>query len=82
MKMSPLLVQGLWENSSPLLMLPHIAEQQLKYFVNKKVGAGDSSSATWQLYRYITLLPGTTTHIAKYRIIVQYLGFLCERRLA
>ncbi|XP_067947774.1 translocation protein SEC63 homolog [Watersipora subatra] len=36
MKMGPLLVQGLWENSSPLLMLPHIAEQQLKHFVHKK----------------------------------------------
>jgi len=37
MKMCPLLVQGLWENNSPLLMLPHISEQQLKHFVNKKV---------------------------------------------
>jgi len=36
MKLSPMIVQGLWENKSPLLQLPHISEDMLRHFVNKK----------------------------------------------
>jgi translocation protein SEC63 len=36
MKLSPMLIQGLWEFKSPLLQLPHLSEDNLKYFVNKK----------------------------------------------
>ncbi|KAG5677179.1 hypothetical protein PVAND_006960 [Polypedilum vanderplanki] len=36
MKLSPMLIQGLWEFKSPLLQLPHLTEDNLKYFVNKK----------------------------------------------
>lgn len=36
MKLSPMLIQGLWEYKSPLLQLPHLTEDNLKYFVNKK----------------------------------------------
>ncbi|VVC92869.1 unnamed protein product [Leptidea sinapis] len=36
MKMSPMIVQGLWEYKSPLLQLPYITEDHLKYFLNKK----------------------------------------------
>lgn len=36
MKMSPMIVQGLWEFKSPLLQLPYITEDHLKYFANRK----------------------------------------------
>lgn len=36
MKLSPMIVQGLWEYKSPLLQLPYITEDQLKYFANRK----------------------------------------------
>ncbi|CAG4937291.1 unnamed protein product [Colias eurytheme] len=36
MKMSPTIVQGLWEYKSPLLQLPYITEDHLKYFTNRK----------------------------------------------
>ncbi|XP_037933233.1 translocation protein SEC63 homolog [Teleopsis dalmanni] len=35
MKLSPMLIQALWEYKSPLLQLPHITEDHL-YFMNKK----------------------------------------------
>jgi len=37
MKLSPMIVQGLWEIKSPLLQLPHIHEENLKWFSSKKV---------------------------------------------
>jgi len=37
MKLCPLIVQGMWEYKSPLLQLPHITEDNLKYFTSKKV---------------------------------------------
>lgn len=36
MKLAPMIIQGLWEFKSPLLQLPHLTEDNLKYFVNKK----------------------------------------------
>lgn len=36
MKLAPMLIQALWEFKSPLLQLPHLTEDNLKYFVNKK----------------------------------------------
>jgi len=36
MKLSPLIVQALWETRSPLLQLPHITEDMQKYFHSKK----------------------------------------------
>ena len=36
MKMSALVVQALREFQSPLLQLPHIKEDHLRYFVTKK----------------------------------------------
>ncbi|KAG5883839.1 hypothetical protein JTB14_033760 [Gonioctena quinquepunctata] len=36
MKLCPMIVQGLWEFKSPLLQLPHINEDNLKYFMSKK----------------------------------------------
>lgn len=30
-------MQGMWEFKSPLLQLPHITEENLKYFSSKKV---------------------------------------------
>ncbi|KAL7733165.1 hypothetical protein ACLKA6_004682 [Drosophila palustris] len=35
MKMSPMIIQALWEFKSPLLQLPHLTEDHL-YFMNKK----------------------------------------------
>ena len=37
MKLSQMIVQGLWENKSPLLQLPHMNEQMLRHFVTKRV---------------------------------------------
>jgi hypothetical protein len=37
MKLCPMIVQGMWEYKSPLLQLPHITEENLKYFSSKKV---------------------------------------------
>lgn len=36
MKLSPMTIQGLWEYKSPLLQLPHITDDNLKYFQTKK----------------------------------------------
>ena len=36
MKLSPLIVQALWDKSSPLLQLPHIEEEMLKHFHTKR----------------------------------------------
>ncbi|KAF5278898.1 hypothetical protein FQA39_LY18324 [Lamprigera yunnana] len=36
MKLSPMLVQGLWNFKSPLLQLPYINDENLKYLVHKK----------------------------------------------
>lgn len=43
MKMSPMIVQGLWENKSLFLQLPYIQEEHLKYFSSKKVQNQDKS---------------------------------------
>lgn len=37
MKLCPMIVQGFWEFKNPLLQLPHITEENLKYFHAKKV---------------------------------------------
>ncbi|XP_014214018.1 translocation protein SEC63 homolog [Copidosoma floridanum] len=39
MKLSPMIVQAFWEFKNPLLQLPHITEDHLKYFKAKKVKA-------------------------------------------
>uniref|UniRef100_A0A0A9ZBA8 J domain-containing protein n=3 Tax=Lygus hesperus TaxID=30085 RepID=A0A0A9ZBA8_LYGHE len=36
MKLGPMMVQGLWEYKSPLLQLPHVGEEHLKFFLTKK----------------------------------------------
>ncbi|KAI8482878.1 hypothetical protein Bbelb_394130 [Branchiostoma belcheri] len=36
MKLSQMTVQGLWDNKSPLLQLPHIREDNLRHFVSKR----------------------------------------------
>ncbi|KAJ8947406.1 hypothetical protein NQ318_009612 [Aromia moschata] len=36
MKLCPMIVQGLWEYKSPLLQLPYINDDNLKYFMSKK----------------------------------------------
>lgn len=36
MKWSSLIVQAMWDSKSPLLQLPHIGEESLRYFSNKK----------------------------------------------
>lgn len=37
MKLCPMIVQGFWEFKNPFLQLPHITEDNLKYFLAKKV---------------------------------------------
>nr|XP_023021631.1 translocation protein SEC63 homolog [Leptinotarsa decemlineata] len=36
MRLCPMIVQGMWEFKSPLLQLPHINDDNLKYFLSKK----------------------------------------------
>lgn len=36
MKLSPMIIQGLWEHSRPLLQLPYLTEDHMKYFITKK----------------------------------------------
>lgn len=36
MRLSSMIVQGFWEFKNPLLQLPHIEEEHLKYFLAKK----------------------------------------------
>ena len=36
MKLSPMVVQALWDKASPLLQLPHIEEDMLKHFFSRK----------------------------------------------
>jgi translocation protein SEC63 len=36
MKLSPLVVQALWDKQSPLMQLPHIEEDMLKHFHSRK----------------------------------------------
>lgn len=36
MKLSPMIIQGLWEFKNPLLQLPHVTDDHLRYFVSKK----------------------------------------------
>uniref|UniRef100_A0A1B6F9N7 J domain-containing protein n=1 Tax=Cuerna arida TaxID=1464854 RepID=A0A1B6F9N7_9HEMI len=36
MKLCPMIVQALWEYKSPLLQLPHVNEDNIKYFLSKK----------------------------------------------
>ncbi|XP_049794094.1 translocation protein SEC63 homolog [Schistocerca serialis cubense] len=36
MKLCPMIVQAMWEYKSPLLQLPYVTDDNLKYFVNKK----------------------------------------------
>ena len=37
MKLSQMIVQGLWDIKSPLLQLPHIKDESLRHFVTKRV---------------------------------------------
>lgn len=36
MKLSPMIVQALWEYKSPLLQLPYVTDENLKHFTNRK----------------------------------------------
>lgn len=36
MKLSPMVIQGLWEFKSPLLQLPYLNDEHLRYFTTKK----------------------------------------------
>ncbi|KAL1131935.1 hypothetical protein AAG570_011546 [Ranatra chinensis] len=36
MKLCPMIVQAMWDYKSPLLQMPHITEENLKYFMSKK----------------------------------------------
>ena len=37
MKLSQMLIQGVWESKSTFLMLPHISQDNLRHFNTKKV---------------------------------------------
>jgi len=37
MRVSQMVIQGLWDNKSPLLQLPHLNQENLRHFNTKKV---------------------------------------------
>ena len=37
MRISQMMIQGLWDNKSPLLQLPHLNQENLRHFNTKKV---------------------------------------------
>ena len=37
MRVSQMVVQGLWDTKSPLLQLPHLNQENLRHFTTKKV---------------------------------------------
>jgi len=37
MRVSQMMIQGLWDNKSPLLQLPHLNQDNLRHFTTKKV---------------------------------------------
>ena len=37
MRVSQMMVQGLWDTKSPLLQLPHLNQENLRHFTTKKV---------------------------------------------
>ena len=37
MKLSQMIIQGVWETKTAFLMLPHISQDQLRHFSTKKV---------------------------------------------
>lgn len=37
MKLSPMIIQAVWDNKSSLLQLPNVDESHLRHFVTKKV---------------------------------------------
>lgn len=72
MKFSQMVVQALKENKSPLLQLPHISPEHLRYFTTKKVcnTCGPYSYAWWFRvylivgnYRYTKLSRIKSTHL-------------------
>ena len=53
MRVSQMSIQALWSTKSPMLQLPHVTEDMLRHFVNKKVGNASS------LYGYNYVAPST-----------------------
>lgn len=53
MKLSPMVVQALWDKASPLLQLPHIEEDMLKYFHSRK-----RNCKTLQQFAKMKVCPG------------------------
>ena len=37
MRVSQMIIQGLWDTKSPLLQLPHLSQENLRHFTTKKV---------------------------------------------
>ncbi|CAB0007487.1 unnamed protein product [Nesidiocoris tenuis] len=62
MKLCPMLVQGMWEYKSPLLQLPHVGEEHLKFFLSKKV-IDDEASTVFTAGATVTV---SVTMVRKY----------------
>ena len=52
MRISQMVVQGLWDTKSPLLQLPHVTEDMLKYFSSKKVTLVSQNSIYLNLFSF------------------------------
>ena len=62
MRISQMVVQGLWDTKSPLLQLPHVTEDMLKYFSSKKVSLVSQNS----IYLNLPSFKAKTDVVAKH----------------
>ena len=74
MRVSSMLVQGMWPMHSPLMQLPHLSTAQLRHFRTKKVRAN------------VGILPklgvSSTKYIQKKSVEVAYLNIGCWNQLS
>lgn len=66
MKLCPMIVQGFWEFKNPLLQLPHITEDNLKYFLAKKVLKNETTANFLSLLILLFLLMDVSQYLNKW----------------
>lgn len=65
MKLSPMIIQGLWEFKSPFLQLPYVTDDHLRFFSSKKRHIKN-------LQQFAQLKPEETRHILKHLSDFEY----------
>lgn len=73
MKLSPMIIQGLWEFKSPFLQLPYVTDDHLRFFATKKRHIKN-------LQQFAQLKPDESRHVLKnlsdfeYEQVIRVLG--------